>query len=204
MPAPTQVSALGSCAAWPLLLDGATLRCADVVRIARDGEDELDAGDTGTGRRAHELAIEISATRTVYGRTTGVGANRHVVIDPTTVDEHGLGCCAAIPAGSGAYDCNASGSRGIAGGVEGAIKLGFYSSVMMDGSLREDGKTVADYDYNWQVTKKVVEMAQARVSVKGELVAWVRSKRCAVIKKTGTRRDHDDEGDAVDRSRSGC
>ncbi len=52
---------------------------------------------------------------------------------------------------------------------EGAINLGF-SSVMMDGSLREDGKTVADYDYNWQVTKKVVDMAHARgVSVEGEL-----------------------------------
>ncbi len=52
---------------------------------------------------------------------------------------------------------------------EGAIKLGF-SSVMMDGSLREDGKTVADYDYNWQTTKKVVDMAHAQgVSVEGEL-----------------------------------
>jgi fructose-bisphosphate aldolase class II len=52
---------------------------------------------------------------------------------------------------------------------EGAIELGF-SSVMMDGSLREDGKTVADYDYNWQVTKKVVDMAHAQgVSVEGEL-----------------------------------
>jgi fructose-bisphosphate aldolase class II len=52
---------------------------------------------------------------------------------------------------------------------EGAIKLGF-SSVMMDGSLKEDGKTVADYDYNWQVTKKVVDLAHAvGVSVEGEL-----------------------------------
>ncbi len=52
---------------------------------------------------------------------------------------------------------------------EGAIRLGF-SSVMMDGSLREDGKTVSDYDYNWQVTKKVVDMAHAQgVSVEGEL-----------------------------------
>jgi fructose-bisphosphate aldolase class II len=41
---------------------------------------------------------------------------------------------------------------------------------MMDGSLREDGKTIADYDYNWQVTKKVVDMAHAiGVSVEGEL-----------------------------------
>jgi fructose-bisphosphate aldolase class II len=52
---------------------------------------------------------------------------------------------------------------------ESAIKLGF-SSVMMDGSLKEDGKTVADYDYNWQVTRKVVELAHGvGVSVEGEL-----------------------------------
>src|SRR5512145_1184388 len=52
---------------------------------------------------------------------------------------------------------------------EGAIRLGF-SSVMMDGSLREDGKTIADYDYNWQTTKKVVDLAhRLGVSVEGEL-----------------------------------
>jgi len=52
---------------------------------------------------------------------------------------------------------------------ESAIRLGF-SSVMMDGSLKEDGKTVADYDYNCQVTKKVVDTAHALgVSVEGEL-----------------------------------
>ena len=33
----------------------------------------------------------------------------------------------------------------------GAIKLGF-SSVMMDGSLQADGKTIASYDYNIDVT----------------------------------------------------
>ena len=52
---------------------------------------------------------------------------------------------------------------------EGAINMGF-SSVMMDGSLQEDGKTVADYDYNLDVTKRVVEMAHARgITVEGEL-----------------------------------
>ena len=52
---------------------------------------------------------------------------------------------------------------------ESAIRLGF-SSVMMDGSLKEDGKTVADYDYNCQVTKKVVDLAHGLgVSVEGEL-----------------------------------
>ena len=52
---------------------------------------------------------------------------------------------------------------------EGAMKLGF-SSVMMDGSLREDGKTIADYDYNVATTKKVVDVAhKLGVSVEGEL-----------------------------------
>ena len=50
-----------------------------------------------------------------------------------------------------------------------SIQLGF-SSVMMDGSLGEDGKTPMDYDYNVAVTKKVAEMAHAcGVSVEGEL-----------------------------------
>ena len=52
---------------------------------------------------------------------------------------------------------------------QGAINLGF-SSVMMDGSLMADGKTIADYDYNVSVTRKVVDMAHAtRVTVEGEL-----------------------------------
>lgn len=50
-----------------------------------------------------------------------------------------------------------------------SIQLGF-SSVMMDGSLRADGKTPADYDYNVEVTRQVVAMAHAcGVSVEGEL-----------------------------------
>ena len=50
-----------------------------------------------------------------------------------------------------------------------AIELGF-TSVMMDGSLLEDGKTVADYEYNVAVTRGVVEYAHTRgVTVEGEL-----------------------------------
>ena len=52
---------------------------------------------------------------------------------------------------------------------QGAINLGF-SSVMMDGSLLEDGKTPASFEYNVDVTRRVVEMAhQLGVSVEGEL-----------------------------------
>ena len=52
---------------------------------------------------------------------------------------------------------------------QGAINLGF-SSVMMDGSLEADGKTIASYDYNVDVTRKVVDMAhKTGVTVEGEL-----------------------------------
>ncbi|WP_042148119.1 MULTISPECIES: class II fructose-bisphosphate aldolase [unclassified Pseudoalteromonas] len=50
-----------------------------------------------------------------------------------------------------------------------SIQLGF-SSVMMDGSLFEDGKTASTYEYNVDVTRRTVEMAHAcGVSVEGEL-----------------------------------
>ena len=50
-----------------------------------------------------------------------------------------------------------------------AIRSGF-SSVMMDGSLEADAKTPSSYEYNVEVTAKVVEMAHAvGVSVEGEL-----------------------------------
>lgn len=50
-----------------------------------------------------------------------------------------------------------------------SIQLGF-SSVMMDGSLEEDGKTPASYEYNVGVTRQAVAMAHAcGVSVEGEL-----------------------------------
>ena len=52
---------------------------------------------------------------------------------------------------------------------KGALDLGF-GSVMMDGSLKEDGKTPADFAYNVDVTKKVVAMAHAiGATVEGEL-----------------------------------
>lgn len=50
-----------------------------------------------------------------------------------------------------------------------SIQLGF-TSVMMDGSLEEDQKTPASYEYNVDVTRRTVDMAHAcGVSVEGEL-----------------------------------
>lgn len=50
-----------------------------------------------------------------------------------------------------------------------AVQAGF-TSVMMDGSLKEDGKSPADYAYNTAITRRVVDMAHwVGASVEGEL-----------------------------------
>jgi fructose-bisphosphate aldolase class II len=50
-----------------------------------------------------------------------------------------------------------------------AIKHGF-TSVMMDGSLKADAKTAADYQYNVDITRRVVDIAHwIGASVEGEL-----------------------------------
>ena len=68
-----------------------------------------------------------------------------------------------------------------------AIDNGF-TSVMMDGSLQEDGKTPGDYAYNVQVTSEVVRLAHARgVSVEGEL-------GCLGSLETGTGEKEDGHG----------
>ena len=68
-----------------------------------------------------------------------------------------------------------------------SIQLGF-SSVMMDGSLEEDGKTPASYEYNVDVTKQAVEMAHScGVSVEGEL-------GCLGSLETGTAGEEDGIG----------
>jgi fructose-bisphosphate aldolase, class II len=68
-----------------------------------------------------------------------------------------------------------------------AIENGF-TSVMMDGSLQEDGKTPADYEYNVKVTSEVVRLAHAKgVSVEGEL-------GCLGSLKTGTGEKEDGHG----------
>jgi fructose-bisphosphate aldolase class II len=63
-----------------------------------------------------------------------------------------------------------------------------FTSVMMDGSLKEDGKTPADFEYNISVTKRVVDVAHAfGVSVEGEL-------GCLGSLETGTGEKEDGHG----------
>jgi fructose-bisphosphate aldolase class II len=68
-----------------------------------------------------------------------------------------------------------------------SIRSGF-TSVMMDGSLKEDQKTPASYAYNVEVTRQVVNMAHAvGVSVEGEL-------GCLGSLETGTAGEEDGVG----------
>lgn len=74
-----------------LVVDGRTLTCEDVAMIAADREIPVEV-DAEALRRAEEswkLVPELTARRPVYGRTTGVGANRDELVDPAEAAEHG-------------------------------------------------------------------------------------------------------------------
>ncbi|WP_140394462.1 aromatic amino acid lyase, partial [Streptomyces recifensis] len=86
-----------------ILISGAGLRCADVVRVARRSAWPKLAPDALTrAERSYELAVELGAKGAVYGRTTGVGANRHIVVDPDGADLHGLRLLRSHAGGTGA------------------------------------------------------------------------------------------------------
>ena len=67
-----------------------------------------------------------------------------------------------------------------------SIQLGF-SSVMMDGSLLEDGKTPSTYEYNVNATRTVVNFSHAcGVSVEGEIGVLATWKPAKPAKKTAS------------------
>jgi histidine ammonia-lyase len=72
-------------------LDGRTLSCAQVRDVARGA---ATAAVTRVGREraraAARVAAEVAARRDVYGRTTGVGANRDQVVSGAGMAGHGL------------------------------------------------------------------------------------------------------------------
>ncbi|MGY1433675.1 aromatic amino acid ammonia-lyase [Streptomyces reniochalinae] len=83
-------------------IDGRHLRCADVVRVARRSAwAKLDDAALVRAREAYVVARDIGAKRAVYGRTTGVGANRHDVVDPDSADQHGLRLLSSHAGGTG-------------------------------------------------------------------------------------------------------
>ncbi|OLF16146.1 aromatic amino acid ammonia-lyase [Actinophytocola xanthii] len=73
-----------------LVVDGATLDCTDVALVA-DREVVVEVSPEAERRAgaAWRLVADLSATREIYGRTTGVGANRDLTIGPHEGPEHG-------------------------------------------------------------------------------------------------------------------
>ncbi len=73
-----------------VVLDGRTLRCGDVRAIARD---QVTAELSQEGRQraaaAADLARQAASAQEIYGRSTGVGANRDQLVGSGDLDRHG-------------------------------------------------------------------------------------------------------------------
>lgn len=86
----------------PLVLDGGSLTCDDVLRVAR-GDRAVVVAPTAAEivRASHDTALSASSTRPVYGRTTGVGANRDTVVGGDDARAHDLRLLLSHAAGVG-------------------------------------------------------------------------------------------------------
>jgi histidine ammonia-lyase len=85
-----------------IIIDGASLTCDAVVAVARDEAPvTIAAGAVTAARAAWETAREVATRRPVYGRTTGVGANRSVGLAGDELAGHGLRLLRSHAAGSG-------------------------------------------------------------------------------------------------------
>ena len=84
-----------------VMVDGATLSCADVAAVARRGAGVTIAPD-GLARAAasHRVALAAVGRDALYGRTTGVGANGKVAVEPG--GGHGLRLLRSHAGGAGA------------------------------------------------------------------------------------------------------
>ncbi len=85
-----------------IIIDGASLTCAGVAAVARDEAPVTVAAEAvAAARAAWETARDVATRRPVYGRTTGVGANRNVGLAEDERAEHGLRLLRSHAAGSG-------------------------------------------------------------------------------------------------------
>jgi histidine ammonia-lyase len=85
-----------------VVVDGAALTCAEVVRVAEHRMSVVvDAAAWERMRRAHQTAQAASTARPVYGRTTGVGANRDAVVPAGDASTHDLRLLLSHAAGVG-------------------------------------------------------------------------------------------------------
>lgn len=84
-----------------VLVDGLTLSCAQVAAVAREAA-PVTLHESGRSRAAaaNALAARLVLHRAVYGRTTGVGANRVETVAPDH-GGHGLGLLRSHASGAG-------------------------------------------------------------------------------------------------------
>ncbi|MQA06996.1 MAG: histidine ammonia-lyase [Pseudonocardiaceae bacterium] len=88
----------------PVTVDGHALRCDQIAMVAAGEPDtvRLDPGAVDRAEQAWRLAEDLATRRVVYGRTTGVGANRDELVETETVAEHGKRLLRSHAGGSGA------------------------------------------------------------------------------------------------------
>jgi histidine ammonia-lyase len=85
-----------------IIIDGVSLTCAGVAAVARDEVPVTVAAQAAAAAQAAwETARDVASRRPVYGRTTGVGANRNVGLAEDQLAEHGLRLLRSHAAGSG-------------------------------------------------------------------------------------------------------
>ncbi|MGI5203528.1 aromatic amino acid ammonia-lyase [Spirillospora sp. CA-108201] len=85
-----------------IVIDGTLLTCAQVARAAReDVTVAIAAAGVERARDAWRVVREVTEAQPVYGRTTGVGANRVVDVEWEDADAHGLRLLRSHAAGAG-------------------------------------------------------------------------------------------------------
>lgn len=86
----------------PVVVDGRHLRRAEVVAVARGRPPvHLDPAGRARAAAASELATRVAGLRPLYGRSTGVGANRVEVVTPDDSPGHGLRLLRSHASGTG-------------------------------------------------------------------------------------------------------
>ena len=74
-----------------MILDGESLTCARVARVARGGARVgVSAAGRARAQAAARVAAAVTRSRPVYGRTTGVGANRDQLVPTAGVAGNGV------------------------------------------------------------------------------------------------------------------
>ncbi len=115
----------------PLRLDGASLTAGDVAAVARTlgpTDVHLDRAALAHVERAARLGAELSTRRAVYGRTTGVGANRDELV-PEQGGSAGLTGSAGSAGSAGLTgSAGSAGSAGLTGSAGSAGSAGLTGS----------------------------------------------------------------------------